>query len=337
MDIYIDESGSFVCTDNPDAWSVVAAYVTYPSQRRKLLRLLNALKVRCGKSALDEIKLKHVSQPHLEWFLTSLSTMGGIFFCTATDVSKISMETVINHRDIQASKVVEHIDKMQHESMKLSLRELSQNINGLSPQLYLQLMSQFTLINDIFNRSTLYYSQVRPSVLSSFKWLIDQKNTTKIIFEEAFEKMAPAILQSIALREPFIELKEGDYSFMDGYTYDSTETPSYLQEHYGMPEMKGNAFNIGKIIREDMQFVDSKDNFGVQIVDLLVSTARRLLRNEFDNNTKVAQLLGSLMLSNTKDRSSISLISFIETNIENPSTVKSINLIDEAAKPIIIG
>jgi hypothetical protein len=217
MDIYIDESGSFVCTEKPDAWSVVAAYVTYPSQRKKLSKLINILKVRCGKTVQDEIKLKHVSQPNLEWFLEKLSNMGGILFCTATDVSKMNQQIVETHRDAQASKVVEHIDKMQHEAMKESLSELSQNIKGLSPQLYVQLTSQFTLINDILNRATLYYSQVRPSALSSFKWLIDQKNTTKIIFEEAFEKMAPAILQSIALREPFIELKEGNYSFMQNY------------------------------------------------------------------------------------------------------------------------
>tara|TARA_R110001599_G_scaffold353510_1_gene593397 strand:- start:13937 stop:14950 length:1014 start_codon:yes stop_codon:yes gene_type:complete len=337
MDIYIDESGSFVCTEKPDAWSVVAAYVTYPSQRKKLSKLINILKVRCGKTVQDEIKLKHVSQPNLEWFLEKLSNMGGILFCTATDVSKMSQQIVESHRDAQANKVVEHIDKMQHESMRVSLNELSQNIKGLSPQLYVQLISQFTLINDIFNRATLYYSQVRPSALSSFKWLIDQKNTTKIIFEEAFEKMAPGILQSIALKEPFIELKEGNYSFMQNYNYDPSNTPSYLQEYYGIPEIKGDALNIGKILREDMQFVDSKDHFGVQIADLLVSTSRRLLRNEFEDNARIAKLLGSMMLSNIKDKSAISLISFIETDIENQNTINNINLIDRAAKPILHG
>jgi hypothetical protein len=336
MDIYIDESGSFVCTDAPDAWSVVAAYVTYPSQRKKLLRLLNQLKVRCGKSAEHEIKLKHVTETDLSWFLETLSTMGGIFFCTATDVAMINKEIVEEHRSIQASKIVEHIDKMLHDSMKESLRQLSDDVNGLSAQLYLQLISQFTLINDILNRSTLYYSQVRPSALSCFKWFIDQKNTTKIIFEEAFEKMTPGILQSIALREPFIELTEGDYSFMENYNYDPESTPDYLQEHYGFTNLKGNAFNIGKIIREDMRFVDSKDHFGVQIADLLASTTRRLLRNEFDNNKKIAQLLGKLMLSNIKEKSSISLISFIDAHVVNPNTADSINIADKAAKPLLI-
>jgi hypothetical protein len=336
MDIYIDESGSFVCTDKPNAWSVVAAYVTYSSQRVPLLRLLNQLKLKCGKSVGDEIKLKHISESDLKWFIHSLSDLDGIFYCTGTDVSMVTKEIIEDHRNVQAAKVVEQIEKMQHQSMKNSLRDLSADIEGLSSQLYVQLIAQFTLINDIINRSTLYYSQSRPSVLSNFKWFIDQKNTTKIVFEEAFEKMAPAILQTISLREPFIELKEGDYSFMAAYTYNPKTVPTYLEENYGLPKPKGNAFNIGKIVRDEMQFVDSKANPGVQVADILASTSRRILRDEFEDNSEIAHLLGGLMLSNTKEKGSMGVISFVDGHIENQSTANSLNIIDSASRAILL-
>ncbi len=335
MDIYIDESGSFVCTENPDAWSVVTAYVTYPSQRRKIKKILNKLKIKSKKKVSDEVKLKDVNEGNLKWFLQELSNLDGTMFVVATDASVIDNQIIEEHRGNQANKIVEHIDKMHHDSMKEHLRDLSGAVEGLSPQLYLQLMSQFTLINDVINRATLYYSQKRPFSLGCFKWQIDQKNTTKITFEEAFEKMAPAIMQSISLREPFIQLAEGDYRFMEKYLYAEDKTPDYLHTEYGLDKPKGGAFNIGKILRDDMSFVDSKANLGVQIADLLASTARRILRNEFVDNVEIAELLGSLMLQNHKGKNSIQLISFVDTNVTNKKTGRNIDIIDNASKPII--
>jgi hypothetical protein len=335
MDIYIDESGSFVCTENPNAWNVVAAYVTYSSQRKQIIKILTKLKIKSKKQVNDEVKLKDVNESDLKWFLQQLSNLDGTMFVVATDASVINNQIIEEHRRIQANKIVEHIDKMHYDSMKDSLRELSSAVEGLSPQLYLQLMSQFTLINDIINRATLYYSQKHPFSLGSFKWQIDQKNTTKITFEDAFEKMAPVIMQSISLREPFIQLEEGNYKFMKKYLYSEDKVPEFLHKEYGFEKRTGGAFNVGNILLDDMSFVDSKTHFGVQIADLLASTTRRILRNEFLDNIGIAKLLGSLMLQNYKDKNSIQLISFIDTNITNEETGRNIEIIDKASKRII--
>ena len=42
------------------------------------------------------------------------------------------------------------------------------------------------------------------------------------------------------------------------------------------------------------------------------------------------------MLSNIKEKSSISLISFIDAHVVNPNTADSINIADKAAKPLLI-
>lgn len=59
-------------------------------------------------------------------------------------------------------------------------------------------------------------------------------------------------------------------------------------------------FILDKIVRDEMQFVDSKANLGVQVADILASTSRRILRDEFEDNSEITHLLGGLMLSNTK-------------------------------------
>ena len=62
MEIFIDESGSFVCSKNPDSWCVVAAYVISGNQKNAMQKLLTQLKIKSGKKYNDEIKLKNVKE-----------------------------------------------------------------------------------------------------------------------------------------------------------------------------------------------------------------------------------------------------------------------------------
>lgn len=62
MFIYIDESGTFVHTTNPKAWSCVAALVITEAQNRKLESLFRKFKISIGVSTYDvEIKLKNLT------------------------------------------------------------------------------------------------------------------------------------------------------------------------------------------------------------------------------------------------------------------------------------
>ena len=68
--------------------------------------------------------------------------------------------------------------------------------------------------------------------------------------------------------------------------------------------------NIGDIIRNDMEFSDSKTNLSVQISDLLASGVLRYLRHGFSDNKVATQLLGRLMLGNEKNKFPIKFIGF---------------------------
>ena len=197
-------------------------------------------------------------------------------------------------------------------------------------------MSQTTLAYDIISRAILYYVQFRPSSLSSFRWFIDQKNSKKTTYEQAFEDITPVLLQSMSLRNPMAFLQDADYSFMKDYVYERGKEPDYLKTEYGIDVNLDRPLNIGKILRKNITFEDSKDSPGVQIADILASTSRRLLRNQFKNNELVAQLLGKMMLSNKKNEYPIQLISFIDDVIENKQTTRSIGIIDKNSKPMVL-
>lgn len=336
MEIFIDESGSFVCAQNPDSWCVVAAYVISGRQKNTMKKLLAQLKVKSGKRHSDEIKLKSIKERHLRWFLSELSKIAGTLFFVAINASELTEETIDVHKEAQANKVVEHKDKMHHEEMQVALEELSTDIKGLSPQLYLQLISQTILINDVLKRAILYYVQLKSSMLKKFKWRIDQKNTTKTTYEEAFEKVCPPILQTISMSDPHIAIKGADYSFMNKYIYQDGEEPKYLREVYGVDIQEKGSLKVGKILTDDIRFEDSKGCPGIQVADLLASSCRRALRNGFDDNTGISRLIGSLMVSNVKGREPMNLISLVDGRISNQATGLAIQSMAENAKSLVV-
>jgi hypothetical protein len=61
LNIYIDESGSFVSAESQGAWSLSAALVIPKSDERECKEALRKLKVKSGVKHNDEIKLKDVS------------------------------------------------------------------------------------------------------------------------------------------------------------------------------------------------------------------------------------------------------------------------------------
>lgn len=163
----------------------------------------------------------------------------------------------------------------------------------LAPQLYVQLHCQINLISSIVLNGILYFVQRLPKTLGRFRWRIDQKNSTQTEYEKAFVTLTPVILQTISLSEPLPMLEGADYSAFQRFDYSEDKRPTYLKDGYGIDVRNdGPALNIGKLIREDLRFEDSKQNHGVQVADLLAAGLRRCLRTQFNDDQRAAQLLG---------------------------------------------
>jgi hypothetical protein len=313
LNIFLDESGSFVSAEKLNSWNCVAAYLTPENDRTRVKKTLASLKRATGVPITQEIKLRDLRESDYFDFLHRLGKLHGVLYTVATDAGLNSVSEIINHREEQAAKIVEHKDKMRYEIARQGIQALSDQVREIAPQLYVQLQCQVHLISLIVLNGILYFVQRFPHTLGRFRWRIDQKNSTQTVYEKAFVTLTPPLLQTISTREPLLMMKGANYKKIQRFYYSEDERPTYLENVYGIDiQNAGPALNIGKLIREDLRFEDSKQNQGIQIVDLLASGVRRCLRNQFNDSRLAALLLGRLMVQDKARHPPLRLLGFSE-------------------------
>jgi hypothetical protein len=311
MEISIDEAGTFAVKGAKEhSWCVVAAISFPETEKRQYQSILSNLKRRELINYNQEIKLYQTKEKNYFQFLSDLSKVSCALFCTATDSYLNHENLVAEHQKQQANSIGVNAPKMKHASGKEAIHYLISQIENLPIQLYIQLSCQIQLMHSFIDRGISYFVQRQPNSLKSFRWRIDQKEPNKKIdFEDAFEKFSPALLQSFSLNNPSMALTWCDYRPMEKFMYMEGEMPDYLIEQF--PELNDDkGFNVQKIIRDDIKFLDSKSHLGIQIADLLASGIRKVLRQEFDDNHLAAELLGKLMVQNYDNSPPIKLVTF---------------------------
>jgi hypothetical protein len=336
MEIFIDESGSFVVNGaNSGSWCLVAAYVSPEAEKKKYQVVLRELKRKEGKASSSEIKLHEVQEDNYFCFLEMLAKLKGILLCSATDSYFNHESLVIKHQRNQAIAIRDNIDEMIYESGKRAVQKIASQLENLSPQLYIQLVIQIQLMLSFIHKGISYFVQRYPSTLKSFRWRIDQKNPNiKTAFEDAFEKFGPALLQTFSLFEPAPRLSWCNYRHMNDFLFNSGELPKYLTKK--LPHLKDKAgFDIGKIARKDIKFIDSEASTGVQIADLLASGVRRLLRVGFNNNDVAAQLLGRTMVQGENNQSPIKLLTFGKEIAIKDELSKLVKIMTRYCRPMV--
>lgn len=330
MHIFVDESGSFTHSPDLNAWCVVAAYVTPEHERRRIDGLMATVRALNDQA---ETKLKHLTEDQYLWFLSELNKLSGAAFAVAVDVGRHRPEAIEHHRDMQADKIIEHRDKMLHETGRKAVTALSEQIRSLPAQLYTQLMCQVRLFHQIISQGTFYFVQRHPPSLANFRWRLDQKARVPTAYEEAFRILLPAILQTKSLQEPMLALKGADYRHFGRFEYAPGEAPTYLKDVYGI-EIEGG-LNIGKMIGEDFQLVDSAATPGVQVADLVAAGVRRLLRGGFTAEERVASALGACFVQPFRGKTAVQLVSLDLTGTVDEKPARLIHRMNAAARPMI--
>lgn len=308
MNIYIDESGSFVNASTVGAWNAVAALAVPEAADEKIDQLLAQLRISNGHEAGKETKLNDLTEDTYIQFIGNLADLNTLVFATATDAGLNTIDRVLEHQQHQVEEILRHIDKMEYEGGRQGVLLVASQLRKLSPQLYVQFLCQINLMFDVVSRVITYYAQRDPGTLAEFRWRIDQKNISRTDFEDAFEKLSPPLLQTMSMSEPLLRVNGFDYSSLSQYEFEDGKTPDYLKEVYGIEVRTG--INIQKLIRCNIKFMDSLDSPGIQAVDLVVSGIRRCLRRQFSDNDKAASTLGRLMLQAKCNAPSLNLISF---------------------------
>jgi len=335
MEIFIDEAGTFALNGaQPSSWCTVAAYISPETEKKKYTAALKRLKLTYKKSINDEIKLKEIDESDYFGFLTELSKFKGVFLCVATDSYLNKADEVKAHQKVLAAKVFANVDKMLHENGKAAVLNVASQLEKVPPQLYIQLRCQIQLMHSFIERGIPYFIQRQPSSFKTFRWRVDQKDpVNKTNYEDVFEKFSPTLLQALSIEKPAPMLNWCDYRPMKNFLFKKGDLPEYLvKTNPDLVEAEG--LNIGKIIRDDIQFVESKSFGGIQIADLFASGVRRCLRSEFNDNDTAATLLGSLMICNINRTSPINLISIADNSALDSQTSMLIKKMIESCKPM---
>ncbi len=311
MKIAIDESGTFVYSDAENSWNCVAAFVYPEVHNRRIKEEVSQLLRRHTQAGNKEVKLRDLSEAQYVDFLVRLRKWEGVLYAVSTNAAMNTPDVVSQHQEEQTLKMLEHVDKMLYESGRESVRVLARRVLKLPHQLYVQMICQVQLVIQILHSAVIYFVQRYPATLSRFRWRIDQKNSSRTSYEEAYAQVLPAFLQSASLRDPMPMLRGADYSWFDRFYFPEREEPTYLRDAYGLEFDDGDdrKLNIGQLVREDVQFVDSKSDAGVQVADLLASGLRRCLRGQFKDNDQLASLIGSLMVQRSYNNVPVQLIS----------------------------
>jgi hypothetical protein len=334
MYIFIDESGTFTApvSAEADSWCVVAAYTSPESDLERLNALVMQLRQDCGSET--EVKINQLSEARYIRFLRDLSRLAGLVFAVAVDVSLHSKAAVEAHRDAQSDKVIEFRSKMIHAKARDGLIALSESIRSLPVQLYTQLQCQVELFHKVLVQAPLYYSQHKPETLERLSWRVDQKDTIPTAYEKAFRTILPSSLQSKSLRDPMIQLVEGNYEFFRRFEFPEGQYPTYLDKEYGI-KTSGNGMNVVQMIGEDFELVDSSAEPGVQVADLIASGLRRLFRGKFERAHEIALGLSSNMVSDLRGNPQVGLMSLTQSAPVSDRSATFLELLSRKTKPLV--
>lgn len=100
----------------------------------------------------------------------------------------------------------------------------------------------------------------------------------------------------------------------------------------------GDKLNISLVWREDLAFVDSASETGVQAADLLASGLRAFLRGQFSDNREAGNRLAATMVEGTDENPGLRLVMLSDLGkVKLPIEVaERVLQLDRAAKRMLV-
>lgn len=300
--------------------------------RRVFQIALKELRTSVGAPPHQEVKF-NLNDPQFLALLRSLNQPSVLLLAVATDTGTQTLEQVKDHQRFHVLGLRNNIPRMKYQGGREGLSILAEQIEKLSPQLYVQLFCQSILLYNVICQTTTYFAQRFPQTLSTFRWKIDPKDKNRTSYETAFLKLAPALIQARSIRYPMNFYRGLDYSKMKAFEFTKETYPDHLHTDHGLPYMEG--FDLAKMLREHVTFPDSQSNDGIQIADLLARCLKRTLQAKFDDPELVARALGKLTARQGTAGPSIDLVNFSASQLVSPATAKVLTAMAQFSRPLI--
>lgn len=270
IDIFIDESGTFVPTQQGPSISAVGAVVVPSAFKSKLFSKFEKLRNQFPKNKKGEIKGSSLNEIQVDKTLDLLKKNSCVFEASLIDMSREDPDAILRHQQRQASKITEHVTDDFHDEAKKSIWDLRKRLEAAPPQLYVQSSLTSSLVGELISLLPTYFVQRWPNDLDNFSWTLDAKNPQKVTeHEDWWERTICPLLQSSSKNSPMPCVEGLDYSIFDAkYEF---ETPEYLKA-FGFKDKR--VINLGLLLRENLSF-SPEVHPGLELADIATNALRR--------------------------------------------------------------
>ncbi len=226
-----------------------------------------------------EIKGRDLDEDSVSRVVTLCERFPLFLAIASVEMSNYRLEWIAEHQRAQAEFLVSG-SVGTGPRFRSDIQKISADLLALSPQLYLQLVTLNALIVDVIRAAILYFPDRCPSELGHFKWRLDRKSINSESFERLWQLLVMPYLQTTFAKDPMIELKNHDYSYFARFSNPPVEEPpEHLKELLGS-NLRGSSgpyvsTDLRKLLSEDLDVVDSAQDGGIQLADVLANAFRR--------------------------------------------------------------
>ena len=263
MHVYIDESGSFIST--PHSRISCVAALAIPSARRDELFTAFARRRQQFSAGADELKGSTLTEKQVAGVISLLLAHGALLEVCAIDMGIQAEAMTAGFKAKQADEILRHVTPKHHASVVAELNALRTQMLALPNQLFLQVILTIGLTRRSLETFINYHAQRTPGELAEFYWTLDAKASSLTPSEKLWSSLVLPMLH-----EGGIGLFGwADYSSMDRYVM---EVP---HEIAGRPSRRG--FDLRAIVKRNLRFADSREEIGLQLVDIVASAFTRAL------------------------------------------------------------
>lgn len=281
MHLFLDESGGFVVPAQPRLKIAAVGALVIPDEQlasvsADFARLLRQF------GATHELKGSELTENQARGVISMLRGYDVFFDASAIDIGHETVESLNAHQRGQADKITEWLTPEHHATLVAELNEFRRRLLALPLQLFVQARLTWLLIDRLIRVSTLYYAQARPAELGSFCWRFDAKEPSKVTqFEELWSTLLLPLLQRRSETESNVMLQGADYSHFERF-----ETRA---------EVDGETKSVTDLreVFRDRDFVQSRDEIGLQLCDMLLSAFTRAFNGTLQTGW---EHLGRLMI-----------------------------------------
>ena len=295
MNIYIDESGIFSNPANQANYaSCVAALAIPSSQRSDITKGFRRIKS-SWKLGSGEIKGSKLGEAQISEVIQLLKRYEVIFDLVVMDLGLLSDAEITDFKLKSADGITVNMPPHFRPEVVAQYTELRQAFLEMPNVLFVQAMMLNLLVPHLVQNMLTYYALRLPKEIGKFRWVVDAKDKSVTKNEKAWSTAIYPYIYTHSREKPLYFVETGDYSHFEKNMDLDKALARFIS---GSPETDSDKYgtcSVAKILGGGFEFQDSKTNYGLQLVDILVNAAQRA----FNGKLQISGWgeLGALMIA----------------------------------------